>query len=290
MAAPLQAEKVLNFAEISADWTLIRVSTDWNGKPLLLFEEGRPPFPLSGDEERIRWYQTTPKAHHLIHFDEVRWKAIAFPNDVGAKITSFIQRLGDYWLLVEARGGIGRVCNQDGAHVATLNLGDAIQDVQTTADGRIWVSYFDEGVFGNDIGVNGLVCFDAKGNDIFRFAEFAETAGLPHIDDCYALNISESETWLSYYSDFPLVCLSDFKLQSRREGLGSFSAFAIRGNKLLALPADGSQALIEIDLCDLGEQQLDPVDDRLIPLSTFRAAARGAELYLYTEEALYRVP
>lgn len=290
MATPLQVEKVLNFAEIAADWALIEVSTDWDGKPLLLFEEGRPPFPFSSDEERIRWYQTIPKAHHLIRFDGARWATIVFPNDVGVKSTSFVQRLGDYWLLVEGRGGIGRVCNQDGIHLTTFNFGDAIQDVQTTADGRIWVSYFDEGIFGNGIGANGLVCFDAQGNDIYRFAEFAETAKLPHIDDCYALNVSESETWLSYYSDFPLVCLSDFKLQSLREGLGSFSAFAIRGNKFLALPAYQSESLVEIDLSDLDKQQLDPVDDRLIPLSTFRAAARGAEFYLYTKEALYRVP
>jgi hypothetical protein len=289
MAIPLRVEKIVRFAEISTDWVLIQVSIDWNGKPLLLFEEGRLPFPLTSGEELNRWYQTIPTAHHLVSLHGGEWKAVEVPNNVGVKITSFAQPLGDGWLLIEARSGIGRLCSQDGIHLTTIDLGDAIQDVQTTADGYIWVSYFDEGVFGNGIGTNGLVCFDAEGKDIFRFSEFAETANLPHIDDCYAMNVSGNKTWLSYYSDFPLVCLSDFKLQALKEKIGSFSAFAVRGDKLLAHPFYQTRSLIEIDLTDRREQQFEPVDDQSIPLSPFRAAARGAELFLYTEEALYRV-
>ncbi len=43
----------------------------------------------------------------------------------------------------------GRVFGPDGALRREFLLGDGIQDVQTTAEGDIWVSRFDEGVYGN---------------------------------------------------------------------------------------------------------------------------------------------
>ena len=54
------------------------------------------------------------------------------------------------------------VCSPEGEIVRSFVLGDGINDVQTTSDGMIWVSYFDEGVFGNygwdkPMGASGLV-------------------------------------------------------------------------------------------------------------------------------------
>lgn len=47
------------------------------------------------------------------------------------------------WLLGEIRGGRADVYDRHGRHQRSLNLGDASNDVQTTPDGKIWVSYFD---------------------------------------------------------------------------------------------------------------------------------------------------
>jgi hypothetical protein len=310
MGTPLRVKEIAQFNHFPAEWNLIRVSVDWNGKPLLLFEEGRPPFPASiGGQELAVWYRTSPTAHHIVSFDRDRQTTNTIRNDDRVKDLSFVQQIGEHWLLVEGRGGAGRIYARDGVQLKTLDLGDAIQDVQTTADGRIWVSYFDEGVFGNGIGSNGLVCFDFEGNDVFRFEELAQATRLPHIDDCYALNATQGEVWLSYYSEFPLLCLSDFTLQKSWQGLGSFSAFAVRGQQLLALRSYGSKMLVEINLSDRTEQQFDPIDTVGIPLADFRgrlyqqfagankqyykpfqATARGSEMYLYTEDALFRVP
>jgi hypothetical protein len=94
--------------------------------------------------------------------------------------------------------------------VRSLDLGDAGEDVQTTIDGKIWVSYFDEGVFGGTIAKEGVVCFAFDGKPEFRYAQFVEQNGLPFIADCYAMNVepSSGDVWLNYYEDFPLVHIS----------------------------------------------------------------------------------
>src|SRR5262249_4405358 len=77
---------------------------------------------------------------------------------------------------------------------------------------RIWVGYYDEGVYGNfgwgnaqgsaPIGAAGLLCFDRSGKKIWEY-DAPEDVGT--IDDCYALNVSSSGVWAYHYSDFPLV-------------------------------------------------------------------------------------
>jgi hypothetical protein len=310
---PLPIEKIIQFDDISTTWNLVQISLDWNGHPLLLFEEGRPPFPFVASEELTRWYATTPTAHHIVYFDNQYARTITVPNSISTRSISFVQRFEDRWLLVEGRGGGAHIYDQSGSHLKSLNLGDAINDVQTTVDGQIWVSYFDEGVFGNGIGANGLVCFNSDGTPVFRFAEFAEKHNLSHIDDCYALNISSENAWLSYYSDFPLVQLKHFRLVNSWSELGSFSAFAIRGNTILSVPSYGGKKIVEINLDTLSKQEFDPIDDsnsrianfkgrlykeRFANVDTellqyykpFQASARGPEIYLFTETTLFRVP
>ena len=99
------------------------------------------------------------------------------------------------------------VFDRAGNLVRQFVLGDGIQDVQTTTDGLIWVSYFDEGVFGNfgwtkPIGAPGIVCFDTSGRKVWDFEP-------PHsfnaMADCYAMNVADDAAWACYYTDFPIV-------------------------------------------------------------------------------------
>jgi hypothetical protein len=96
-----------------------------------------------------------------------------------------------------------KVCDFDGNIITQFCLGDGIQDVQVTAEGTIWTSYFDEGVYGNygwdePIGASGLIAWDEKGNKKFENQ-------VACIDDCYALNVvNEDEVWFYYYTDFKL--------------------------------------------------------------------------------------
>lgn len=97
----------------------------------------------------------------------------------------------------------------------TILLGDGVEDVQTTRDGRIWVSFFDEGVLGGNkvhdaFGASGLVCLDAYGNKLY---EYTPINGVESITDCYALNVAnERDTWCYYYTGFPLVHLRDYRV------------------------------------------------------------------------------
>jgi hypothetical protein len=308
----LPLETILSFDDVSNGGRLVQVSLDWNGSPLLLFEIGRPPFPFTSGDASAHWYATVPTAYRVVYFDQQQTKAIDLPNLTSAKLVSFVQRIDEDWLLVESSGGMAYRYSQDGVHLQSLTLGDAINDVQTTSDGRIWVSYFDEGVFGSGICSNGLVCFDSSGTDQFRFSEFANQNGLPPIDDCYALNVGD-DVWLSYYSDFPLVKISDFTLRQSWKGLGSFSAFAVRNNSIIALPSYRKNHLVEIDLDTRRVQELKPLDESGTLLADFKgslynerfanadaetmtyykpfnARSRGYEFFIYTEQALFRVP
>ncbi|MCY1043968.1 hypothetical protein OV208_21815 [Corallococcus sp. bb12-1] len=108
-----------------------------------------------------------------------------------------------------------RVYSREGTLVREMTLGDGIADVQATADGQVWVSYFDEGIFGNygwghgdaasrPIGEDGLVRFDVLGQRLS--SDVKEAMGLHVMADCYALNVaSEHETWFYSYTDFPLI-------------------------------------------------------------------------------------
>lgn len=111
----------------------------------------------------------------------------------------------------------GQVFSENGQWRRQFLLGDGIEDVQTTSDGHIWTSYFDEGVFGNygwndPIGQSGLVEWDKDGN---RLYEFDPPSPLNAICDCYALNVvSENEVWCYYYTDFPLVQIQNGKIKN----------------------------------------------------------------------------
>jgi uncharacterized protein YkuJ len=80
--------------------------------------------------------------------------------------------------------------NVQGNVLKTFEFDDAIQDVQTTKDSDIWVSYFDENMD------SGLRCYDKEGVQTFDYADFVIQTGrkVPFIDDCYALNVTSEST------------------------------------------------------------------------------------------------
>jgi hypothetical protein len=110
-------------------------------------------------------------------------------------------------------------------------FGDGIADVQVASDHRIWVSYFDEGVFGNfgwpfpPMGSDGLLCFDNEGSIVWRFHS---PGGFDTISDCYALNAANDAVWIYYYTDFPIVRISyDGKVQGWQNEFSGARALAV---------------------------------------------------------------
>lgn len=104
------------------------------------------------------------------------------------------------------------IYDADGKLLREGVLGDGIADVQTTLSGDIWVSYFDEGVYGNfgwgeagspaPIGSPGLIRFRSDLDLAWRYPHDGE---FDAISDCYALNVTGNEAWAYYYTDFPIV-------------------------------------------------------------------------------------
>ena len=131
----------------------------------------------------------------------------------------------------------------DGSVEVRFCLGDGIQHVQVDSEGRLWVGYFDEGVYGNfgwgffgndlgPIGQAGLVLFSDTGE---KQCEFTAPQGFGGIDDCYALSVADNGAWLCYYSDFPIAHM-DARGQTSawRTDLSGPRQIAVSGSLVLA--------------------------------------------------------
>jgi hypothetical protein len=171
-----------------------------------------------------------------------------------------------------------------------VNLGDGISDLQVDDRGRIWVGYFDEGVFGGSVGQAGLVCFSGVGDKVWEFPEDAAH----RIDDCYALNVAGAEAHIFFYSDFPVCKIgADFQLSWRRTQLGGCHAFAISETEILF----SSQYQESPDTAHLGRLAADEVVDvrqvRLVMPDGSgrprgRLQGRGRHLYHLGEDCVFR--
>ncbi|MCW3058499.1 MAG: hypothetical protein JWQ02_320 [Capsulimonas sp.] len=128
----------------------------------------------------------------------------------------------------------GVIYDRHGQPTRRIFLGDAIKDVQVARDGRIWVSYFDEAVYGAwewELGLHGLQCFDPQGEILWSFKPPTDFG---YIDDCYALNVADDAVWTCYYTDFPVVQISNgYQTQGWRNKISGAGAIAIAENRVL---------------------------------------------------------
>lgn len=106
----------------------------------------------------------------------------------------------------------GRIYDASGNLVREIVLGDGIEQVFVSKGQSVWVSYFDEGIFGNygwdsPLGGSGLVEWTLDGKKNY---EFEPSDGLDYMADCYSLNIDINEdVWCCYYTEFPIVRIKD---------------------------------------------------------------------------------
>jgi hypothetical protein len=131
-----------------------------------------------------------------------------------------------------------RVYSADGSIECEFCLGDGIEHLQADSEGRIWVGYFDEGIFGNNgwgssggaapLGSAGLVCYDRRGNKVWAYDA---PSGFDSMADCYALNVAKDGVWTCYYTEFPIV-----RIDSRFHGRGWGTT--LRGARELAVSGD----------------------------------------------------
>lgn len=184
----------------------------------------------------------------------------------------------------------------NGELLGSFPMGDAISTVQSSRGGEIWVSYFDEGVFGDGIGRSGLNAFNIAGDLRFDFTEIAKTSTLGYMADCYALNAaSNEETWVCYYTEFPVVCLKERKLDRHwpaiKEMVGS-GAFAVLKDCMLF--TGGYDFRGHLFWHDLERDKtikviaLQPNGDPLEwSEKTSRVVGRGAKLYIEQDSQIW---
>jgi hypothetical protein len=241
------------------------------------------------------------------------WRVLAFHPDGGSSETLIQNQKDNFNLAQPLRDGIllgtrrceyageateanGCLFDSRGQFVDRLLLGDGIADLQTTTSDEIWVSYCDEGIYGNlgwrkPVGKAGLVRFDMQGKICFRFEG---VAGLGPIDDCYCLNVvSEREAWCYYYSQFPIV-------QIRDDHIAHYWGCPVRGSSSLAvwrnsLAMQGGHKTDDWRLLDVTGADAVVEEEAItfrtpegLPLAAKSARARGSAIWFVVGEDIYR--
>jgi hypothetical protein len=248
-----------------------------------------------------------PQSYRLLAYDGGTADCIAdfFVREEPYNI-HFVQPLLDRFLLVCARSSRrsdvdiehnGRIYDRMGHLEGELVLGDGIQDIQVTANGRIWAAYFDEGIFGNfgwhqPLGASGLVAWDSAGDVQYQFAP---PPPLEAMADCYAINApSESDLWCCYYTDFPLVHIQESQVIGSWESpVAGSDAFAI--SEAGVLFRGGYKDRDTYHLCTFVSDTLrvaastSLVTGTRSSISADRVVGRSDRLFLLAGREIYRV-
>ena len=194
------------------------------------------------------------------------------------------------------------VYDADGELVGAYTFGDGIQDVYTTPSGSVWVSYFDEGVYGNygwggpgpePLGACGLARFGADGQPDWRFSPQGKA---PYIDDCYALNVAGETAWACYYSGFPLVRVRDGRPTAWSNDLASGARALLAGDDRVALFGGYRSERDRLVVAELGGDTLRDAGQHRVVLpdgERFPEGAwvdgRGPDLHVFAGVDWYRL-
>lgn len=174
------------------------------------------------------------------------------------------------WLVANARSrgsGNARILSKDGAEIRRVELGDGIEHIKIDSEQRIWVGWFDEGVFGNDNwrlpgrklapSAHGIAAFDEQG-------ALLEHATLQSIADCYALNVSGSAAWACTYTDFPIWQMANGQEQTWTTPLRGIRALAVAHPHVLAAGGYKEEAN-RVVLLRLGDSRAEVLDEWRLP-------------------------
>lgn len=181
-----------------------------------------------------------------------------------------------------------RIYNPNGQLIKAFTLGDGISNVQIDETDTIWVSYFDEGIFGNfgweqPMGSAGVIAYTMNGRKLWGASDYG-------IIDCDALNVASSkEVYFYYYDDFYLVQLCEMKETIR---------YRVEGDTLQQFIFDQAGLIGQVDVSTImrysirnrtisPKEKLQFVDEtgkRIIgPIFM-----RGKFLYVYGKDGIYR--
>ncbi len=116
-----------------------------------------------------------------------------------------VQRLPDGgYALASSRSKVGEknlhLFDDRGLFRASFPIGDGVEHMAVDRKGRIWVGYFDEGIYGDDpLSSSGLSRFDQSGKLEYQWDY---RVGGP-INDCDAMTLDENDrAWVCPYSQY----------------------------------------------------------------------------------------
>ncbi|MEV0270532.1 hypothetical protein AB0H43_17260 [Hamadaea sp. NPDC050747] len=291
------------------DHVLVTVSVGPFGEAIALWSSasGREALTARVTEPSGASFPVTTSAHG------VRARVVAYAPEPGLDLTVGDLRLahchvqplpGGRVLFVAARCRLGADGAEANAMIVTAEgqvertgvLGDGIEHVQTTPAGKIWVGYFDEGVYGGNgwhvgsvepLGAAGMVRFSSRLRPEWRFAN-----GPDPIEECYALNLSGETAWSTYYSRFPIVRVDGDTVTSW-PGTGSAAqALIVDGTRcaLLGGYAADRDRLLAGDLTrgHFRAYQLILPGNRRLPSNAW-VIGRGPHLHVFADTTWYRL-
>lgn len=128
------------------------------------------------------------------------------------------------------------IYTRNGNLLNQMIFGDGIANIKIDENNNIWISYFDEGVYGNNgwvqpFGNMGLLYLNYNGE-----LQYEYKPEKPHkfIDDCYALTIdSKNDIWFYYYSEFVLCKYSNGNLTYYKPHASGSSCLLIGNRSIL---------------------------------------------------------
>ena len=169
------------------------------------------------------------------------------------------QPLPQGWIVVGRRCGRGDsnalVFATDGRLVGSGRVGDGVEDVQSTHSGEVWVSYFDEGVFGSDeIAAAGCVRWEVITTDNGCTVEPAWKLQYPPMADCYAMNVTDQAAYVCAYTDFHIITIEDGRTLLRDPVTAGSKALVTNGYQMAVVgsydkPGSATLVTLEPDAC-----------------------------------------
>lgn len=184
--------------------------------------------------------------------------------------------------------------------MADGTLGDGIQEVFTTPSGKVWVGYFDEGVYGNygwgapgpePMGAHGIVRFASDLTVDWQYPYDAEGGAISHV---YAMNVDAETAWSSYYTDFPIVRIAENEVSTWRGGSDGARALLVDDARCALIGGYGAKkhrALL--GSLNSGGFVPEAAAALLLPggaeLGNCRFVARGAELHAFVGLDWYKI-
>ena len=181
------------------------------------------------------------------------------------------------WIIVGARAAPDEanafIYGPDGRLRTSFHAGDAVEALATSQDGKIWLGYFDEGIYGEDpLSQHGLVCFDMDGVPIWRHDN-----SVIDIADCYALSTSGAAAWACPYDAFPVLRITDGAVRSWDCPTRGAHAICANGDHVI-LAGGYRDEYDRVMLLRLEETEARPLAEvRLTGLERERRRLRGGE-------------